>query len=232
MSRARRRVRTARFLAAAAACALAAARPPATWAQAVDLGPGSQPGAVEPGGYGAAPGGSLLPIGPPQPPGIAINPGALPTQPGQTLSDRLAGALGKPFATSPGAPEFQITPSLGAQQGWTSNVFSYPGLPTESAFFTSITPAINVTADTQRLLLNATYNPNLIIYEPSRGQNTVAQNLNVQAHSTVVPDDVLRRSLRLRRPAVDCRRLSGRPARRCPTRPPARRTTASRCRLT
>ena len=187
MSRARRCGQTARLLAAAAACVWAAGRAPDARAQGVDLGLGGDTGVTAPGGNEL--GGSLLPSAPPQPGGFATSPGALPTQPGQSLTDRVAGALGKPFATSPGTPAFQVTPSIGLQQGWTSNVFSFPGLPTESAFFTSINPAINVAADTQRLQLNATYNPNLILYEPSRGQDVVAQNLTAQAHGTVVPDE-------------------------------------------
>ncbi len=191
MNGARCRRRVVRLLAAASAGCLAAGGPPAALAQSVDLGLGGETGLTTPaapsetGGLNA---GSLMPSAPPQPGNFATSPVPLPMQGGQSLSDRLAGALGKPSVTAPGAPAFQVTPSIGVQQGWTSNVFNYPGLPVESAFFTGINPAVTVTADTQRLQLNATYDPNLILYEPSHGQNVVAQNLNAQAHSTVVQD--------------------------------------------
>lgn len=195
MSRWRCRRRSGRLLAGAAACCLAAALPAAARGQTVDLGGGGDTGMAAPGGGSTGAGGStgmgggsLLPNLPPQPDGIETGPANLPMQGGQTLRDRLGSALGVPAAPSPAPPAVQVNPAIGLQQGWTNNALAVPGAPAESAFFTSVNPSVSVTADTQRLTLSATYTPDLIVYEPPRGQNVLAQNLSAQGHAILLPD--------------------------------------------
>jgi uncharacterized protein (PEP-CTERM system associated) len=194
-----------------AICGCLSAAP--AWAQATDQGGGASGGdnggngTGGNGGSGAGatgpvgpslgqsfgqplvPGGnaSLLQTGPPQPGGIGSQ-GNLSLQPGQSLHDRIANALGLQSASVPGQPAWQITPSIGVQQGWTSNVFETPGGAPESAFFTILDPSLSVSANSQRVQGNLVYTPELIQYEPSRGQSVIAQNLSLQAHTILVPD--------------------------------------------
>ncbi len=130
---------------------------------------------------------SLLQTGPPQPGGLGAQ-GNLSLQPGQSLHDRVASALGLQSASVPGQPAWQITPSIGVQQGWTSNVFETPGGVPESAFFTIVQPMLTVSANSQRVQGSFSYTPELIQYEPARGQSVIAQNLSLQAHTILVPD--------------------------------------------
>ena len=135
-------------------------------------------------------GGSLLQSGPPQPGGSGLGGNLLPTAQGQTMSDRIAGALGLQPASVPGQPAVQLTPAIAVQQGWTNNVLDTPGIAAQSAFITSITPSIAASVDTGRVQATASYAPSLYQYEPSYGQSTVAQNLSAQAHVTLLPDSL------------------------------------------
>lgn len=189
MIRPRNSRQSLRLLATTGGCCLAVALSVPARAQMPDLSGGDSGIATGGSSDSGSGGGYQVPATPPQPGGIDAGPTTLPTQSGQSLRDRLSSALGVPFASSPTTPALQFTPGIGVQQGWTSNVFATPGNTAVSAFFTNITPSIAVAADTSRVQLSANYAPNFIIYEPSRNQDTIAQNLSGQAHVTLVPDE-------------------------------------------
>lgn len=203
MTRSEGQWRPNRLLAGAAACCLVACLPAAAWAQAADQSGGGSTGPNTSSGGSAGPsaggsfsqspvpgvGSSLMQSGPPQPGSLGGGTGnTLPALPGQTLGQRINTALGLQAASQPGQPAVQFTPAITVQQGWTDNVFNTPGMASQDAFFTTITPSLGVSADTERLQASATYAPSVIEYEPNYGQSTVAQNLSGHAHAILVPD--------------------------------------------
>ncbi len=162
---------------------------PAARAQDASGGGGDMPTA----GSAAAGGSSLIDSGPPQPGGLGGSnsssggAGASALQPGASLRDHIAAALGLQAPGGAGGPAIQFTPSLGVQQSWTDNALNSPP-PTRSAFITAVNPGISISADTERLVGNLSYTPSLIYYEPNVGQNQIAQHLNGNLHATLVPE--------------------------------------------
>jgi len=131
--------------------------------------------------------GSLLQGGPPQAGGLGGGNNLSNTN-GESMRDRIDSALGLGPPSTVEQPAVQFVPAITLLQGWTSNANSVPGASGNAAFTTQIAPSISVNADTRRVQGSFTYAPNFIIYEPSRGENTAAQNLSLHAHTTIVPD--------------------------------------------
>jgi hypothetical protein len=176
------------LLAATLACSLATA------ARAQQTDQGSSGGAVGPSlgqslGEPLVPGmsGSLLQSGPAQAGGLGSSV-SLPLVPGTTMRERIGAALGLQAPSTVSQPAVQFTPALSVQQGWTSNALNIPGRADDSAFTTIVTPSFALSADTARVQGNLTYAPSLFLYEPSRGQNQVAQNLSGHAHTILLPE--------------------------------------------
>ncbi len=143
------------------------------------------------GGGSLGGGGSLLDSGPPQPGdlgGSGLGGGTNPLQSNASLRDRVAAALG--LAQPPGGaggPAISFTPAVTLQQSWTDNALNGPP-PTQSAGITTLIPSLAVSVDTQRLVGSLTYSPSIIRYEPSLGQDQIAQNLNGTLHATLLEE--------------------------------------------
>ena len=164
------------------------------WAQMGDVGGGASGGGNLPAAGEPAPSaGSLLQGGPPQPDGFSGfgGSGDLSAVPGQSMRDRINSALGlQQTPSNASQPAWQFVPAVSLQQGWTSNAQGIPGAAVagQPAYITIVNPSLAVTFDSVRLQGGVAYAPTLTVYEPNRGETSIAQNLSGHAHATLLPD--------------------------------------------
>jgi uncharacterized protein (PEP-CTERM system associated) len=105
----------------------------------------------------------------------AASPRAAPEEEGQQE---------KPFAGRP----WKITPSVSAFGSYTSNVRLAPPGQEQSDFFTTISPSLNVTANTSRLTLNLDYSLDAIAYARAHDLDELRNRLALVSTITVAPE--------------------------------------------
>jgi uncharacterized protein (PEP-CTERM system associated) len=129
------------------------------------------------GGAGGGLGSSLLQSGPPQAGGTRVG----------DLRDQIAASLGLNQTGDAGAPPIQFTPALQITQEVSSNSPPAAGLK-QTAWITLIQPSLTVSAASERVQGTLVYAPSVQIYETQANQDQVAQNLNGNAHISLLPD--------------------------------------------
>ena len=83
-------------------------------------------------------------------------------------------------------PDWIISPSIGVDLGVTDNALA-TARDRRSDFFTLITPALTISAETARVRVNATYSPQATVYARTGSQTRVDQFGNGSALISVVP---------------------------------------------
>lgn len=86
-------------------------------------------------------------------------------------------------------PNWQVSPSIGVDVGFTDNALRVNS-PRRADVFTLLTPSIQVSADTARIQANASYTPAISIYASNSGQSRVDQFGQAGALVALVPEAV------------------------------------------
>lgn len=96
-----------------------------------------------------------------------------------------AGVVG--FPTVVAAGDWTITPRISGQESFTDNVFFTP-TDKRADFITSLSPGINISGESTRVLAKLDYSPTLNLYAFNPSQNFVGHNLYGNGTATIVPD--------------------------------------------